>query len=46
VPDVSGANLRQIVRSNVAMGTTIYSDDNHTTRYSTQGFVNDSGEPS
>ena len=42
VPNVSGANLREIVRNNVAKGTTIYSDDNHTTRYSAQGYKNDS----
>ena len=42
VPNVSGANLREIVRKNVAKGTTVYSDDNHTTRYSAQGFKNDS----
>jgi ISXO2-like transposase domain len=42
VSNVSGANLREIVRNNVAKGTTIYSDENHTTRHAAQGFKNDS----
>lgn len=42
VPEVTGANLREIVRQNVAQGTTIYSDDNHTTRFAAQGYKNDS----
>jgi transposase-like protein len=42
VPNVSGANLRDIVRANVAKGTTIYSDENHTTRHAAQGYKNDS----
>jgi transposase-like protein len=42
VPNVSGANLREIVRNNVAKGTTIYSDENHTTRHAAQGYKNDS----
>lgn len=42
VPNVSGANLREIVRANVARGTTIYSDENHTTRHAAQGYKNDS----
>jgi transposase-like protein len=42
VPEVSRHNLRMIVRKNVTSGTTIYSDDNHTTRFAAQGYPNDS----
>lgn len=42
VPEVSGANLREIVRNNVTVGTTIYSDDGHTTRSAAYGYPNDS----
>ncbi len=42
VPEVSGKNLRSIVRQHVAEGTTIYSDENHTTRISSRGYRNDS----
>jgi transposase-like protein len=38
VPNVNGANLAAIVNEHVAKGTTIYSDDNHTTKYSAHGF--------
>jgi transposase-like protein len=42
VPEVSGANLREIVRGNVTRGTTIYSDENHTTRFAARGYPTDS----
>jgi transposase-like protein len=42
VPEVNGANLRQIVTKNVQSGTKVYSDDNYTTRFSARDFENDS----
>lgn len=42
VPEVTGANLREIVRKHVAPGTTIYSDENHTTQYAARGYRTDS----
>ena len=41
VPEVSGANLRQIVASNVQRGSKVYSDDNHTTRFAARDFENE-----
>ena len=41
VPTVNGANLSVVVTENVAAGTTIYSDENHTTRYSARDYPND-----
>jgi hypothetical protein len=38
VPNVNGANLAAIVNEHIAKGTMIYSDDNHTTKYSAHGF--------
>jgi hypothetical protein len=38
VPEVTGANLRQIVGENVKRGTKVYSDDNHTTRFAARDF--------
>jgi transposase-like protein len=38
VPTVSGANLAAIVDKNVARGSLIYSDENHTTRHAAIGF--------
>jgi transposase-like protein len=36
--EVNGANLRGIVRANLAGKTIIYSDENHTTQYAARGF--------
>ena len=41
VPDVNGANLREIVGKNVERGTKIYSDENYTTRFAARGFESD-----
>lgn len=41
VPEVSGANLREIVRKHVAPETTIYSDEGHTTRSAAHGYKTD-----
>ncbi|HXS41295.1 MAG TPA: IS1595 family transposase [Stellaceae bacterium] len=38
VAEVNGANLREIVRANLAGKTVIYSDENHTTQYAARGF--------
>lgn len=38
VPSVTGANLAQAVDRHVAKGATVYSDDNHTTRFATKAF--------
>jgi transposase-like protein len=38
VTEVNGANLRDIVRANLAGKTIIYSDENHTTQYAARGF--------
>jgi transposase-like protein len=38
VPNVTGANLREIVRANVKPETTIYSDEGHTTRSAAHGY--------
>jgi hypothetical protein len=40
VPEVSGANPRAIVVKNVQRGSKVYSDDNHTTRFSARDFEN------
>jgi transposase-like protein len=42
VPEVSGANLRGIVDAQLAAGTTIYSDGDHTTQYSASSFQRES----
>jgi transposase-like protein len=39
VPTVTGANLAEIVDKNIARGTTVYSDANHTTRFAARGFA-------
>ena len=41
VPDVNGANLTEVLERNAARGTKIYSDENHTTRFSARHFEND-----
>jgi ISXO2 transposase-like protein len=41
VPEVTGANLREIVRANVKPETTIYSDEGHTTRSAAHGYKTD-----
>ena len=41
VPVVNGVNLSEIVANHVAKDTTIYSDENHTTRFATHGFPSD-----
>jgi transposase-like protein len=41
VPDVTGANLAEIVRRNVKRGTKVYSDDNNTTRFAAHGYENE-----
>ena len=41
VPEVTGANLREIVGKNVKRGTKIYSDENYTTRFAARGFEAD-----
>src|SRR6185312_16217928 len=41
VPAVNGANLAAIVRGQVADGTIIYSDSDHTTHYAAHGFLRD-----
>jgi ISXO2-like transposase domain len=38
VPEVTGTNLRQIVEAQLAGKTIVYSDANHTTRYSAKSF--------
>lgn len=38
VPTVTGANLAAIVDKNVARGSLIYSDENHTTRHAASAF--------
>jgi transposase-like protein len=38
VPNVTGANLAEIVDKNIAKGTTVYSDANHTTRFAASAF--------
>ena len=40
VPEVNGANLTKIVREHAAQGTLVYSDDNHTTRFSARHYEN------
>ena len=42
VPEVNGANLREIVRKHVDGQTTIYSDEGHTTRSAAHGYKTDS----
>jgi transposase-like protein len=42
VPEVSGANLREIVRNNIVRGSKIYSDENHTTQFAARGYPGDS----
>ncbi|HUZ75306.1 MAG TPA: IS1595 family transposase [Stellaceae bacterium] len=41
VPEVTGANLREIVRAQIDGKTVVYSDANHTTRYSARGYRTD-----
>jgi transposase-like protein len=41
VAEVTGANLREIVEAQLAGKTVVYSDENHTTRYSAKSFDND-----
>lgn len=41
VPEVTGANLREIVQKNVDRATTIYSDEGHTTRSAAHGYKTD-----
>ena len=41
VPEVTGANLREIVEAQLAGKTVVYSDENHTTRYSAKSFETD-----
>ncbi len=41
VPEVTGANLREIVEAQLAGKTVVYSDANHTTRYSAKSFESD-----
>jgi transposase-like protein len=41
VPEVTGENLRSIVRKHVAPETTIYSDEGHTTRSAAHGYKTD-----
>lgn len=41
MPDVNGANLRDMLRNNVKRGTTVYSDEDYTTRYATRIFRSD-----
>ncbi|MGH7072573.1 MAG: IS1595 family transposase [Stellaceae bacterium] len=41
VPNVTGKNLATIVQRNVAPGTTIYSDSDHTTRYAAFAYKRD-----
>ncbi len=41
VQEVTGANLREIVRKHVDGQTTIYSDEGHTTRSAAHGYKND-----
>lgn len=41
VPEVTGENLRAIVRKHVAPETTIYSDEGHTTRSAAHGYKTD-----
>ena len=41
VPEVNGANLREIVRKNVKPETPIYSDEGHTTRSAAHGYKTD-----
>lgn len=41
VPEVTGANLREIVRKHVDSQTTIYSDEGHTTRSAAHGYKTD-----
>lgn len=41
VPEVTGANLAEVVRRNVKRGTKVYSDDNNTTRFAARGYVNE-----
>ena len=41
VPEVTGRNLREIVETQLAGGTVIYTDGDHTTRYSASSFKTD-----
>jgi transposase-like protein len=41
VPEVTGANLRQVVGAHLDGKTLIYSDSNHTTHYAATGFKRD-----
>jgi hypothetical protein len=41
VPEVTGANLAEIVARNVKRGTKVYSDDNNTTRFAAHGYENE-----
>ncbi len=41
MPEVTGANLTEALEKNAARGTKIYSDENHTTRFSARHFEND-----
>ncbi|HUK59812.1 MAG TPA: IS1595 family transposase [Stellaceae bacterium] len=42
VPWVTGENLTKALEMNAKAGTTIYSDENHTTRFAARGFKSDS----
>lgn len=42
VPNVTGANLKEVVEKHVAPDATIFSDENHTTRHAASGFQSDS----
>jgi transposase-like protein len=42
VPKVTGANLAAVMAEHVAKGTTVYSDENHTTQFAAGTFKRDS----
>jgi transposase-like protein len=42
MPDVKGNTLREIVRAHLDGKTVIYTDDNHSTKYATSGFMSES----
>ncbi|HVM79659.1 MAG TPA: IS1595 family transposase [Stellaceae bacterium] len=42
VPNVTGANLREVVQKHVVPDSTVFSDESHTTRQAARGYFRDS----